>query len=319
MIKNLLILTLLAASSCATRDPFLSPENSKQTSREELKKAYSDANAEVTSKTLKRKVAVGRFTNETYYGKTFLRNDDLDPIGKQASDILASKLVKTEKFIVLERPDLSKIEKEQNITGIKNIVGANSLILGSVTEFGRSETGKKGFLSYTKIQIAKATVELRLVDVETGHVFFSASGSGEAQVESGAIAGFGSEAQYDASLNDKAISTAISSVIDQLIKKLESSPWKTTLLQKKGDNIIISGGARQGIKVGDTLAIMKKGEKIKSSQTGFMIDLPPTQIAKIKIISLFGDSEVNEGSIGKIVSGSIANHNISQLIIMEND
>lgn len=309
----------MIASSCATRDPFPTSENSKEISRQELQKSYSEANSKIENKNLKRKIAVGRFTNETFYGKTFLRNDDLDPIGKQASDILASKLVKTEKFIVLERPDLSKLEKEQKIVGAKNLVGANSLILGSVTEFGRSETGKSGFFSHTKVQVAKASVELRLVDVETGHVFFSASGSGEAKVESGEIAGFGSKAEYDASLNDRAISAAISSVIDQLIKKLEDKPWQTSILKRNGENIIISGGSKQGIKVGDTLFVMKKGEKIKSAQTGFAIDLPPKPIAKIKIISLFGTSEVNEGAIGKIVSGSVANHNINQLIIMENE
>lgn len=317
--KKLFILVLFLNFSCATRDPFSNPENSKEISRQKLQEAYKDAGSKIEAKNLKRKIAVGRFTNETFYGKTFLRNEDFDPIGKQASDILASKLVKTEKFIVLERPDLSKIEREQKITGTKNLVGANILILGSVTEFGRSETGKSGFFSHTKVQSAKASVEIRLVDVETGHVFFSASGSGSAEVESGEIAGFGSQAKYDASLNDRAISASISSVIDQLIKNLEAKPWQTNILKKDGDNVIISGGSRQGINIGDVLLVMKKGEKIKSAQTGFMIDLPPTQIAKIKILSSFGDSEVNEGSIAKIISGSISNQNINQIIVMKND
>ena len=54
-----------------------------------------------TKKGLKRKVAIARFTNETKYGQSFFVNENNDRIGKQAVDILSSKLVETEKFILL--------------------------------------------------------------------------------------------------------------------------------------------------------------------------------------------------------------------------
>jgi hypothetical protein len=37
---------------------------------------------------------------------------------------------------------------------------------GRVTEFGRSITGKAGFLSSTKVQTARAKVDVRIVDVK---------------------------------------------------------------------------------------------------------------------------------------------------------
>ena len=64
--------------------------------------------------TVKRRVAIGRFTNETRYGQTLLRDSDLDPLGKQAADIMAAYLVQTGVFVVLERTDISEILKEQN-------------------------------------------------------------------------------------------------------------------------------------------------------------------------------------------------------------
>ena len=100
------------------------------------------------------------------------------------------------------------------------------MIIGSVTEFGRSVGGKTGFLSSTKVQIAKAKVDIRLVDVKTGHAYFSATGAGEASTESGEIAGFGSRADYDATLNDRAIAAAISDVIDRLVSRLADRPWR---------------------------------------------------------------------------------------------
>ena len=45
--------------------------------------------------TLKRKVAIARFSNETQSGTTFLVDDSGDRLGKQASDILSSKLAAT--------------------------------------------------------------------------------------------------------------------------------------------------------------------------------------------------------------------------------
>lgn len=322
MIQLVKIFTIcFLLTSCATRDPLVnSQENQENIASNQQLEAQNQVKSLVKSKRFKRKVAVGRFTNETQYGRAFLRDEDLDPLGKQTSDILVSKLIETDNFIVLERQDLVKVKKEQKISGLSSkLVGAETLIIGSITEFGRSTTGKKGFLSSTKIQTARAVVELRLVDVKTGHAFFAVSGSGKSQTESGEIFGFGSKAKYDATLNDKAISAAISSVIDQLIQKLEEKPWTTKILYKNGKNIYISGGKFQGIKKGDILTIKKPGKKIKSSQTGFYIDLPPKKIAKAKVISLFGNSETNEGSVIRIISGSISKYNIKNLIITQNE
>ena len=266
----------------------------------------------------KRKIAIGRFTNETRYGKTFLRDGDRDPLGKQASDMLANRLVSSKKFLVFERPDINKIKREQDVIKESNLIGVDALILGSVTEFGRSTTGKAGFLSATKKQTARAKVEIRMVDVRTGHVFFSASGSGEAITESGEVAGFGSRADYDATLNDKAIGAAISDLLNSVISKLDERIWRTDILRIKGSEIIIAGGKRQGIKVGDVLSMMREGEKVKSKQTGFEISLPATKVGEIRILGLFGDTETNEGSLGTILSGTFSDGRTDGLFVSEN-
>ena len=58
---------------------------------------------------LKRKVAIGRFSNETRYGQSFFLDEDNNRIGKQAMDILSAKLFETGKFIMLERADLARV------------------------------------------------------------------------------------------------------------------------------------------------------------------------------------------------------------------
>ncbi len=265
----------------------------------------------------KRKVAIGRFTNETNYGRSLLNDDQLDRIGKQASDMLGSRLVMSGQFLVLERPDLNKLEKEQSLIGVGGLVGADTLIMGSVTEFGRSVGGKVGFLSSTKVQLAKAKVDVRLVDVQTGHAYFSATGAGEASTEVGEVAGFGGRSDYDATLNDRAIAAAISDVIDRLVSKLGDRPWRTDILEVQGAQVFVSGGKSQGLKPGDVLVVMRAGQKVRSAQSGFEVSLPPTVVAYLRVLSTFGDSETSEGSVCEVASGTVDRAEIAKLFVAE--
>jgi curli biogenesis system outer membrane secretion channel CsgG len=297
-----LLLVLPVLTACAVPTP---PQQAIEApaSRAQQSDAQKQA-AQPQAKVLKRKVAIGRFSNETRYGRTFLTDPDGDPLGKQASDMLMNRMVGSGKFLVFERQDLGRLQKEQSLLKESSLIGVDALIFGSVTEFGRSTTGKSGFLSATKVQTARAKVEARLADARTGHVFFTATGTGEASTESGAVAGFGNKAEYDGTLNDRAIGAAISDVQNALIAKLEERPWRTDILKVDGRQLYLSGGMRQGLKTGDLLSIMKQGDIVKSSQTGFDITLPPTAIGKARVTGLFGDNESNEGAVAELVSGS---------------
>ena len=68
-------------------------------------------------KGLKRKVAIGRFSNETQYAKSVFYDKANDPMGKQASDILSTRLAASEKFLLIERQDYDKIVNELNTGG----------------------------------------------------------------------------------------------------------------------------------------------------------------------------------------------------------
>jgi curli biogenesis system outer membrane secretion channel CsgG len=294
---------LLALSACAT--PSQRPAAVESPVPRDVQVAAQDALQTPTTPRYKRKVAIGRFTNESTYGRSLFTDADLDRLGKQASDMLASRLVASGQFIVLERPDVVKVSREQEIEGVTGLVGADTLIIGSVTEFGRSVGGKVGFLSSTKMQIAKAKVDVRLVDVKTGHAYFSATGAGEASTEVGEIAGYGSRSEYDATLNDRAIGAAISDVMDGIVQRLSERPWRTDILEIENGRIFISGGARQGLAPGGALVVMQAGRAVKSGQTGFEVTLPPARVADVRVLSTFGDSETNEGSICEVTSGTV--------------
>jgi curli biogenesis system outer membrane secretion channel CsgG len=266
---------------------------------------------------LKRKVAVARFTNEAKYGSASLfgeaynRDPNFDRLGKQAADMLATELTRSGKFIVLERVDLNKLEAESELMGLsreqfqKHLVGVDALIFGSIAEFGRKDVGEVQMFSRSRQQIAHAKVNARLVDPRTGHAFFSDDGAADATLEQSTILGLGDRATFDSTLNDKALSAAVANLIDKLMNKLSDKPWTTSVLSVEEGQVMISGGQRQGLRVGDHLKVMSPGKVIKSGQTGFNIQLPHTQVGELEVVSFFGDSETNEGSICRLASGAM--------------
>jgi curli biogenesis system outer membrane secretion channel CsgG len=260
-------------------------------------------------KGLKRKVAIGRFSNETRYGQSFFLDKNNDRIGKQAMDILSAKLFQSGKFIMLERADLPKIEKELKMgkhTALDN--SADYLIIGSITEFGRKENSDVGVFSRVKKQEAFAKVHIRIVDVHTGMIIYSDEGKGTAYSEAGTVMGVGARAGYDGQLNDKAIDAAISDLTSNIIENMLDKPWRGYILGYEDGNLITSGGKSQNIKVGDKFDVYKKGKKVKNPQTNMMITLPGKKIATISIVATIGDTPLNEVSLAKIESGDLKSY-----------
>ena len=193
----------------------------------------------------------------------------------------------------------------------------DTLIIGSLTEFGRKTEGESGFLSSTKKQVAFAKVDLRLVDSKTGLVYHSLSGAGETSSESASVAGFGSKSSYDGTLNDAAISNAISDAISKLTAEIKTRTWQTDILAVEDGLVYISGGKSQGIREGMTFDIETQGKLVKSKQSGFDITLPGKKVATVAVIQLFGDTETNEGAIAAVEGGSIDGLDYSKLNVVE--
>ena len=250
-----------------------------------------------SGKVFKRKVAIGRFSNETQYAKGIFYDKENDPMGKQALDILSTKLAASGKFILLERSDLATLleEAKKSENGLATI-GADYMIIGSVTEFGRKNVGKSGVFSNTKSQVVEAAVAIRIVDVSTGLIIYSDEGKGMAELTTRTTLGVGGKADYDATLSDKAISEAIGQLVENIINKCTDKPWRTYFLTYDADAQLIAGGASQGIKVGDVFAVKTKGRKVKNPQSGMMIELPGKQIGTVTVEATAGDTPETEFS-----------------------
>ncbi len=316
----IILLSIVFLSSCATIEK---PEVKKIDEKVKISKTVQQEKDNINlKKGLKRKVAIARFTNETKYGQSFFVDQNQDPIGNQAVDILSSKLVETEKFILLERADLDKISKElnmENYAPLKNM--ADYLIVGSVTEFGRKDEGKVGIFSRTKRQVAYAKVHVRLIEVRTGQILYSEEGEGEASSEAGTVFGVGGKAGYDSTINDKALEAAITDLASNIIENLLERPWRSYILGFEDGKIIMAGGKSQNIANGDIFKVIKEGEKVKNPQTNMMIPLPGKEIGKIKALASTGDTAESEITFCDIIDGDfsvyISSKDFSNLYIQE--
>lgn len=256
---------------------------------------------------LKRKIAIARFSNETQSGTSFLVDASGDRIGKQAADILSARLAETGKFLMFERQDLDEVSTEKMLAGLKEEgVAVDYLIVGSVSEFGRSTQSETGIFQRSKTQEAYAKVNVRLIEVSSGRIISATEGAGRATSEAKTTMGVGARAGYDQSLTDKAISAAISELTSRLVENMTNKPWQSFLLSQQNGQIIMSGGKSQGIRPGLRLFVYLIGERIKNPQTGAMITLPGRRVAEVQVISSFGEDEFNELSFVSIVSGEIS-------------
>lgn len=303
-------------SGCAIQTTPVIQKEAPQTLAAQRDAQKAIINQAPSSPALKRKIALGRITNETNYGQSLLRDRHDDPLGKQVTDQLSKALTESGAYLVFERPDISRLKDESRLTDTKlDLVGVDALIIGSLTEFGRKTVGETGFVSHSKRQVAFAKVDLRVVDVKTGHVFFATSGAGEASTETASTFGFGSQASYDGTLNDAAVRQAVSEAVTRLTGHMDTRPWQTFILRSEPGRVYIGGGAHQGVLPGMQFAVLTQGERIKSPQTGTEITLPGRKLAEIRIDANFGDSDLNEGSVASMVSGSLQGYDPSQLVV----
>jgi curli biogenesis system outer membrane secretion channel CsgG len=256
-------------------------------------------------RTLKAKIAIARFTNETNYGRSFLIDKDSDPIGKQAVDILSKKLLDTGRFILLERADMEKINAELGLgklEGLHNM--ADYLVVGSITEFGRKTEGNVGVFTRSKKQTAYAKVTIRLIDVRTGEIIYADEGSGEAFTEVQTAVGLGPTADYDSTLNDKVLDAAITNLANNVISNLLQKPWKAYIIAYSDGSYIVAGGQSQGLKVGDIFDVLIEGSKVHNPATDMDVTLPGHKVAQVQVSSFAGEG-MNEVSIVSVISGEL--------------
>ncbi len=174
-------------------------------------------------------VSVGKFDNRSSFMRGVFSNNE-DRIGSQAQTILVTHLQQSLRFNVLDRSVMSEAKQEAAFKNqAQTIKGADYVVTGDVTEFGRKDVGDRqlfGLLGRGKTQVAYAKVNLNIVNTLTSEVAYSSQGAGEFTLSEREVIGFGSTAGYDATLNGKVLELAIRDAVNNLVSGIESGAWR---------------------------------------------------------------------------------------------
>ncbi|CAE6865458.1 Putative lipoprotein/NMB1164 [Paraburkholderia nemoris] len=170
-------------------------------------------------------IAVGKFDNRSSYMRGIF-NDGIDRMGGQAKTILLTSLQESGRFNVLDRDNLDEIRQEATFMKKgQTLKGANFVVTGDVTEFGRKEVGDQqlfGILGRGKSQVAYAKVNLNIVNTTTSEVLLSSQGAGEYSLSNREVIGFGGTAGYDSTLNGKVLTLAIQEAVNRLSAQVDA-------------------------------------------------------------------------------------------------
>ncbi len=214
--RLLVMIPILFLTSCAT-----------ETSTTVAPKQVTSAGTSYSGP--KNPISVGKFDNRS----TFLRglfSDGVDRLGSQAKTILVTHLQQSNRFVVLDRENMTEIQQEAKLRNKdQKLKGAQFVLTGDVTEFGRKETGDQqlfGILGRGKTQVAYSKVSINVVNVLTSEVIFSVQGAGEYALSNREIIGFGGTASYDSTLNGKVLDLAIREAVNRLVEGIERGAWK---------------------------------------------------------------------------------------------
>jgi curli biogenesis system outer membrane secretion channel CsgG len=194
-------------------------------------------------------------------------------IGEAAADILGTILQKTERFIVIPQQDLDSILSQQRMgaTGVVNpetaarmgeVMGLNAIVTGAVTAYSEAEEGTDFIVGKSKKQIARVTVDYRIVDTTTGVQLMADSGAGIYEKKVTTVLGAGSKAGYDSDLRDGALRDALNKAMVNMMKSLGRRKWNGRIAQVDGSSLYINAGQKSGLNVGDKLDVFRAGKQI---------------------------------------------------------
>ena len=213
-------------------------------------------------------------------------------IGEAASDILGTILQKTDRFIVIPQQDMESILSQQRMgaTGAINpdtaaqmgqILGLNAIVTGSVTAYSEAEEGSDFIVGKSKTQIARVTVDYRIVDTTTGIQLMADSGAGIYRKKVTTVLGAGSKASYDSDLRDGALRDALAKAMVNMMQKLGSRKWSGRIAQVDGDNLYINAGQKSGLNTGVKLDVFRAGKAIIDPVTKVKLGATERKIGEV--------------------------------------
>ena len=152
-----------------------------------------------------------------------------------AQDVFVTELVKSRKFVVIEREKINAIMQEKGLTlsgdvdaktamRIGKLLGVNYMLTGALTEYGNTDTNAHGpgvgnlpsFGVHKRVFVA--ALNARVFNVSTGEIVWADEARKEESSSSVSVGGFGGGVH-----DDRMFDKVLKPIIQELVASLKSS------------------------------------------------------------------------------------------------
>lgn len=249
-------------------------------------------------RSLKPVVAVSSFENRSGFEGQWR-------IGDGIADQLVVELKKCKRYEVLERQKLNLVLSELNLQNSSyfrhegkvsagQLKNCRFLIRGEINDFTQVGGGsfmvtmRKLFL-FGRGYVARVSLSLTVVDVETGVIVASVPCSGDASAREAGFeteyknVNFGGEAFYRTPLGS-ATRQAIRDGVRKLLRDIPLQYWQPMIAAVEDGSVILNGGASDGYELGRDYLVRKNAVPITDPSTGDLLDwLPGSVVGTLRV------------------------------------
>jgi curli biogenesis system outer membrane secretion channel CsgG len=227
-------------------------------------------------------------------------------IGDGLKDVLVDRLVATERFRVIERPDLEAVAREMKLqhsgltrkhqrAELGRIKNVQYLIKGTITDFGHVST-TSGFLAWTNRLFAaggsrRAVVclLLQVVDVESGEIICSQSMEESVRASDVDVRVAYKNVTFGGSVFwRKPLGRATAKVVDKTVRRvavcIADQPWTPRIAGVQNGQVLINGGRDRRLSPGMPFEVYEQGTPIIDPETGDLIGRHPGKhVGRVRI------------------------------------
>ncbi|MFH1943460.1 MAG: CsgG/HfaB family protein [bacterium] len=262
---------------------------------------------------LKKRVAVFTFEDKTEHRWHWWNGK---PPGEGMADMLTTELVKSGKYVVIERQELSKILDEQRLgqaglvtaqsaAEMGKLLGVELAIMGAVTEFGWSSGGTggrvKGIGVGVKKEEATVAIDVRFVNTSSGEILAAENVRKEKSASGIRIStpkvSFNNQNDFDNSLVGKATREAVEAILGLIDVQMEQLPWEGKIILVQGTSVYIKPGSDGGVNVGDVFTVYSKGQALIDPDTGLSLGSEETKVGTIEVTSIVSGGKAAKADI----------------------
>jgi curli biogenesis system outer membrane secretion channel CsgG len=238
------------------------------------------------------------------------------------SEMLTTALIKTNRFVVLERAVIDKIQAEQDLgAGGRvakesapiqgKILGAQAMVTGDITEFSYTQSSLGGNFSLLKGFGAKVdkvnalvAIDIRVIDAVSGQVLASQRSQGKASMSNLSADLTKTSQAFNVAVAEntplgQATRQALAGAVAAIANGMQKERWAARVIDFRDGLLYINAGSEIGVQPGFELDVFRPQDALLDPETGQSLGAPDRKTGSVTVQSIqpkYSVAKVNSGS-----------------------